>query len=71
MTYDTAQIMRDAHRAARKFCRDFKSYAEAFKFYLGQKWLQARMDMSVARCTGATVAVAKAFDNNNSPLWRL
>jgi hypothetical protein len=71
--YDLSAIVRDAHRRARKRCGivGMKHYKDEFAFYLGQVWIMAQHEMRAARCTGATVTVAKAFDNNNSPLWRL
>jgi hypothetical protein len=73
--YDVAAIMRDAHRRAKKMHHGIGlfggSYAKAFKFYLGQVWCIAQHEHRARLCTGATTTVAKAFDNNNSPIWRL
>jgi hypothetical protein len=76
--YDTAAIMRDAHRRAKKMRQNGtsnawreESYAEVFSFYLAQVWITAQHEHRARLCTGATVTVAKAFDNGNSPLWRM
>jgi hypothetical protein len=75
--YDLSAIVRDAHRRTRKMrdqaklIQDRTSYAELFAFYLEQVWITAKHEMRAARCTGATVTVAKAFDNGNSPYWRM
>jgi hypothetical protein len=69
--YDVAAIMRDAHRRAKKCKLVSETYSAALSFYLGQVWITAQHEMRVARCTGAAVVVRKAFDNGNSPLWRL
>jgi len=69
--YDLSAIVRDAHRRAKKMRLPTERYMAAFRFYLGQVWLIAKYEMINARCTGATVTVAKAFDNGGSPLWRL
>jgi hypothetical protein len=71
--YDTAAIMRDAHRRARKRCGIIgkRYYKDEFAFYLGQVWITAQHEHRARLCTGATVTVAKAFDNGNSPIWRL
>jgi hypothetical protein len=82
--YDLSAIVRDAHRRAKKIQRAnqlgrevgrpgaiSESYADLFAFYLRQVWITAQHEMRAARCTGETVTVTKAFDNGNSPLWRL
>jgi hypothetical protein len=69
--YDLSAIVRDAHRRARKCKLVSETYADAFRFYLGQVWIVARHEMMLARCTGATVTRAKAFDNGGSPLWSM
>jgi hypothetical protein len=71
--YDVAAIMRDAHRRAAKKCQTEKTmgYKEWFAVYLGQCWALAQHEHRARLCTGATVTVAKAFDNNNSPYWRM
>jgi hypothetical protein len=72
--YDVASIMRDAHRRAKKMHGNGNAaapYAAYLSRYLAQVWILAQHERRAADCTGATVTVAKAFDNNNSPLWRL
>jgi hypothetical protein len=75
--YDLSAIVRDAHRRTKKMrdhgkmIQDRTSYAELFAFYLEQVWITAQHEMRAARCTGATVTVAKAFDNGGSPLWSM
>jgi hypothetical protein len=73
--YDTAAIMRDAHRRAKKM-RATPQWQDAgywvvFSFYLGQVWVLAQHAHRARLCGGNVVVLAKAFDNNNSPLWRL
>jgi hypothetical protein len=72
--YDTAAIMRDAHRRAKKMLPTFPEgvlYREVFAFYIREVWILAQHEHRARLCTGATVTVAKAFDNNNSPYWRM
>jgi hypothetical protein len=74
--YDVAAIMRDAHRRAKKVHAERKwhgkpigRYNDLFTLYLGQVWCLAQHEHRARLCTGATVTVAKPFDNNGSPLW--
>jgi hypothetical protein len=69
--YDVAAIMRDAHRRAKKCTLPGEKYPEKFAFYLAQVWITAQHEHRARLCTGATVTVAKAFDNGGSPLWRM
>jgi hypothetical protein len=73
--YDVAAIMRDAHRRAKKMRSvgswSARTYADTLAFFLGQVWCLAQHEHRARLCTGATVTVAKAFDNGNSPLWRM
>jgi uncharacterized protein with PIN domain len=72
--YDVAAIMRDAHRRARKAMPTWgvhHKYNQVFQTYLEQVWCLAQHEHRARLCTGATVTVAKAFDNGNSPLWRM
>jgi hypothetical protein len=81
--YDVAAIMRDAHRRAKKVMAQhieakktatamkIAPYSDYFSFYLGQAWCLAQHEHRARLCTGATVTVAKAFDNGGSPLWRM
>jgi hypothetical protein len=75
MTYNQTIVMQAAHEAARKMSKagrwDGVPYREVLTFYLKQKWVVEQHRIRAARCTGATVTVAKAFDNNNSPIWSL
>jgi hypothetical protein len=73
MTYDTAKIMKEAHAATRRLRHAWpgRSYRDVFAVYLGQKWVLEQHRVAAARCTGATVTVAKAFDNSNSPIWSM
>ena len=70
--YDVAAIMRDAHRRAKKMrCIRWQRSIDVFAFYLRQVWIMAQHEHRARHCTGATVTVAKAFDNGGSPLWRM